>query len=291
MTRILCCFGILKGYLWNAEVAEARRENKQEIRGRETMQPSPEAHSAGWKWPVLMAFVRLPMVMVGSGIAVLAYRIAGETVGIAAGLAWSTLTLTVVNGICLGLLVWRGHVEGFSLLEAIDFRPQRLVKDLIFGVVWSVVLGVMMLIGVFCVVMALHSSEGFAAFETSFTGTADFSLQLPVWLAVWSAVVFPVLNAPIEELQYRGYSQAGLIAAFGRPRLGIIVTAVGFGLQHAVFAVTLTAALAYVTGFFLWGLGAGLIAYRQQRLAPLIVAHYLSNLSFGVIPLIIVIRA
>ena len=106
-----------------------------------------------------------------------------------------------------------------------------------------------------------------------------------------SATVFPVLNAPMEELQYRGYSQSGLIAAWQRPWAGIVVTAIGFGLQHIVFSLTATAALAYAVGFFLWGLGAGVIARRQQRLAPLIIAHFLSNLSFGIVPLIFVLQA
>ena len=67
--------------------------------------------------------------------------------------------------------------------------------------------------------------------------------------------------------------------------MGVLVTAAGFGLQHLVFAVTPAAALAYVAGFFLWGLGASMIAHRQGRLVQLIVAHFISNLSFGVIPL------
>jgi membrane protease YdiL (CAAX protease family) len=79
-----------------------------------------------------------------------------------------------------------------------------------------------------------------------------------------------------------------MIAASGKGWPGILVAALGFGLQHIVFAMTLASALAYVVGFFLWGLGAGYLAFRHGRLAPLVVAHFISNLSFGIIPLLLI---
>jgi membrane protease YdiL (CAAX protease family) len=101
-------------------------------------------------------------------------------------------------------------------------------------------------------------------------------------------VAFPLLNPLVEELHYRGYTQPRLVAASHSIPTGIFLTAIGFGLQHVVFAVTVSSALAYAAGFFLWGLGAGFIFHRQHRLVPLIVAHFISNLSFGVIPLLMI---
>jgi membrane protease YdiL (CAAX protease family) len=92
----------------------------------------------------------------------------------------------------------------------------------------------------------------------------------------------------VEELHYRGYTQPRLVTALHSLPSGIVLTAIGFGLQHVVFAVTLSSALAYAAGFFLWGLGAGFIFQRQRRLVPLIIAHFISNLSFGVIPLLMI---
>lgn len=103
-------------------------------------------------------------------------------------------------------------------------------------------------------------------------------------------MVFPILNAPVEELQYRGYAQSRLIAASGSVWFGIGITAIGFGLLHMAFGFTLSYALMLSVGFFIWGLGAGIIAYRQQRLSPLIIAHFVSNLSFGIIPLFFILR-
>lgn len=245
--------------------------------------------SAGWGWPLLLAFIRLPLALAGSGIAVLGYQLSGNPVGVAAGLGWSTLTLTVINLICLALLRRRARVEGFSLSALIGLRRGRWAADLGWGLLWSLLLGAALLAGVFAVILLWQGPAGLTNFEQVFIGEADFSFELPVWLAVISAVAFPLLNPVVEELQYRGYAQTRLAAASGRVSAGIWLSALGFGLQHVVFAVTLVSAAAYAAGFFLWGLGAGVIAHRQGRLFPLIVAHFISNLSFGIIPLIILL--
>jgi membrane protease YdiL (CAAX protease family) len=235
-----------------------------------------------------MAFIRLPLILAGSAIAILAYQFAGNPVGLAAGLGWSTLTLTIVNLLNLGLLFWRSKVEDFNPKQTIGFHWHLVWRDLAVGVALSFLLGALLLIGVFAVIFLLHGTNGFANLESVFVGDADFSFPLPVWMAVVSAVAFPLLNPLVEELHYRGYTQPRLVAASHSIPTGIFLTAIGFGLQHVVFAVTVSSALAYAAGFFLWGLGAGFIFHRQHRLVPLIVAHFISNLSFGVIPLLMI---
>ncbi len=243
-------------------------------------------------WPALMAYIRLPMILVGNGIVIFAYRQSGVPVGVEAAVGWTTLTLTGVNLICLVLLVWRCRVEGLSLVELAGFGRETIWRDIIVGFGLSFLLGGALVFGVSITILALHPTGGLAAFETAFVGETDFtSIQLPMWLAIFSAVVFPTLNAPVEELQYRGYSQTRLIAAWGNSRKGIIVTALGFGVQHAAFAMTLTASFAYVVGFIFWGLGAGIVAQREGRLAALIIGHFISNISFGIVPLIIVLNS
>lgn len=147
-----------------------------------------------WPWPVLMAFIRLPLILSGSAIAILAYQFAGIPAGLAAGLGWSTLTLTIVNLLDLELLVWRSKVEDFDLKQMIGFHRHLLVRDLVTGIAWSVLLGGLLLSGVFAVIFLLHGTNGFANLESVFIGNANFSFPLPVWMAVVSAVAFPLLN-------------------------------------------------------------------------------------------------
>ena len=142
-----------------------------------------------WQWPLLMAFIRLPLILAGSGLAILAYQLAGRPVGLAAGLAWSTLTLTIVNLLNLGLLVQRSHVEDFDLKKTLGFEWGRLGRDILIGIVFSLVLGGLLLIGVFGIVLLLYGADGFTKMETVFVGEADFSFTLPSWLALVSAVL------------------------------------------------------------------------------------------------------
>lgn len=248
------------------------------------LEQRPSKIPLGRFWPLAMTFIRLPLALTGSAIAVQIYQLNGNPVGIGAGLGWSTFTLTIVNLICLWLILWRSKVEGFEIKQIVGFRWRALGRDLAWGFLLSLLLGGLLLAGVFTVIFLLHGLGGFGNLGTVFAGEVNFSFTLPYWLSLVSAVVFPLLNPFVEELQYRGYAQPRLVAASSL-LAGILIPAVGFGLQHVVFAVTPSAALAYVTGFFLWGLGAGLIAYRQGRLVQLIVAHFISNLSFGIIPL------
>ena len=76
---------------------------------------TPLKTAVEWSWPLLLAYIRLPLVLAGSGIAILAYRLAGYPVGVAAGQVWSTLTLTVINLLCLWLLVPAFGIMGAAL--------------------------------------------------------------------------------------------------------------------------------------------------------------------------------
>ena len=123
----------------------------------------------------------------------------------------------------------------------------------------------------------------------------DFSINnLPQWLkafyAMIAGVIFPLLNAPVEELQYRGYAQSRLIAATRSVWIGIILPAIGYGIQYIAYGFTLCAGIMYSAGCFLWGIGAGTIAHRHGQLLPLIFAHFISNLSFGIIPMYFILR-
>jgi membrane protease YdiL (CAAX protease family) len=247
-----------------------------------------------WGWPLFMAFVRLPLILLGSGAIILAFRLAGQPAGIGTGAVFSTLSVTVANIVCLGLLLWRARVESFQLGTMVGFQRRQFLRDLAGGVLWSMVLFALLAGGVFAVLFAIQRISGFP-FEQIYLGdVADSSFEPPQWIMVSMAIIagvfFPFLNPLVEELQYRGYAQSRLVAASGSVWLGIGIPAVGFGLQHVAFAYTLSATLAFAVGFFLWGIGAGVIAYRQKKLAPLIIAHFISNLPFGLVPLFFMLR-
>ena len=68
----------------------------------------------------------------------------------------------------------------------------------------------------------------------------------------------------------------------------ILVPGAIFALQHVFYAPTPDLAIVFVAAFFVWGVGSGIIVHRQGRLMPIIVAHFLVNLSLSAPALVFV---
>ncbi len=133
---------------------------------------------------------------------------------------------------------------------------------------------------IMAVMWALHGAAMFERFETVFfdpAGVPAMPGAVLAVLAVVAVVSFAPLNAPAEELVYRGYAQRGLASRLP-VAAAIAISAVAFGLQHAFFAPTVDAVVVYVCAFTVWGALSGIIVHRQGRLMPVVVAHFLVNL-------------
>lgn len=186
-----------------------------------------------------------------------------------------------VNVICLVWVRRLVHDNGQRLRDLIGYSPQRLSTDVLWGLLWLTVLFVPFVLTVMGVMAALYGVAMFESFETVFFDPASVPALAP-WvtttLALVAVITFAPLNAPVEELVYRGYGQQGLAR-----RLpiwaAIVISATLFGVQHIFYASTSDAVLVYVCAFFVWGVGSGIIAYRQRRLMPIIIAHFFVNLA------------
>lgn len=236
---------------------------------------------------------------VGTGVrravAVLALRLV--LVGIVTVIAWlfvsragatafppsplfASLALLPVNIVCLLLLRRMLRTEGRSLRDLLGWDKARLGRDIGWGLLWIAVLYLPFAGTIAGVMWLLHGDGMFAAFETVFFDPASVPVMSPLLALIMGIIVlltFAPLNAPAEELLYRGYAQARLVPAWGAAA-AIIVPALVFGAQHAFFAPTADAVIVYVAAFTVWGLGSGLIYARQRRLMPLVVAHFVVNL-------------
>ena len=82
-------------------------------------------------------------------------------------------------------------------------------------------------------------------------------------------------------------TRSGASPAGCRSGSAIGVPAAIYALQHVFYAPTPDAVVVFVAAFFVWGLGAGIIAHRQGRLLPIIVAHGLVNLLMTLPALVI----
>ena len=194
----------------------------------------------------------------------------------------SAVAMLPVNLICLLLVIRLVRRDGGSVRALLGWRSDRIGRDLAWGLLWLAVM-YLPFVGVMIGIMALRfGADLFDSFETVFVSGSLPDLPMAVWgvLGVISALTFAPLNAPTEELVYRGYAQ-GRLARRLPSAVAIAIPAVLFGIQHIWYAPTPDAVLIFVCCFTVWGLIAGLIYRWQRRLMPLVFAHGLVNLAFS----------
>lgn len=190
----------------------------------------------------------------------------------------ATLALIPVNLATLFIARRMLRRGGSRLRELIGFERSRLGRDALWALLWLAVLYLPFVASILGTMAALHGAETFERFETVFVPDVvpDFPLWVAVTLGVVAVLTFAPLNAPAEEVAYRGIAQ-GALNASGRGWLAVIVPSLLFRLQHLFFAPSPAAMVVYGVAFFVWGLGSALICRWQRRLMPLIICHVLVN--------------
>ncbi|MFC7623918.1 CPBP family intramembrane glutamic endopeptidase [Microlunatus sp. GCM10028923] len=241
-------------------------------------------------WAIGLPALRVGLVLVVNLITWALLRAAGQPVGFPV-VALSALLLFPVNVASLMLLRRRLHREGRRLRDLVGLSRGRLPRDLLWGLLWFVVLQAGFGAALFAVMAIRYGSDMTTAFATIFVDTAT-AVAWPPWLMITlfviTVITFAPLNAPAEELIYRGYAQTELATRLPT-WLAIGIPAALFALQHLFFAPTAAAMPVFGIAFAVWAVGAGLILHRQRRLVPLIFAHLLVNLVTTVPTLLVVL--
>ncbi|MGW9630767.1 CPBP family intramembrane glutamic endopeptidase [Agromyces sp. NPDC055520] len=235
--------------------------------------------------PGTRALLGLPLLRVGLvGLAALvtwiAIALSAEPGPFPPSMLFAAATMLPVNIVSIMLVRRALHRSGQRARDLIDFSWRHLGRDVLWGLLWLAVLWLPFILAVMGVMFALYGGAVFEHFETVFYDAEGAPALNRAWLtvlAIVSVVTFAPLNAPAEELIYRGYSQWGLERRW--PTIwAIVVPSAIFALQHVFYAATTDAILVYLAAFFVWGIGSGLIVHRQRRLMPIIIAHLLVNL-------------
>lgn len=241
-------------------------------------------------WPLALPVLRVALVALSALSIWALLSTAGEPVGYSVVTQYSALALAPVNLLCLYLLGRVLRREGSSIRELAGIERGRLGRDLLWGLLWLMVLYIPFALAVMGTMFLMFGGDMFTSFERVFAPDASVGALVPravaIVLAVLTVLTFAPLNAPTEELVFRGYSQ-GRLGRVWPTILAVLVPAAVFGLQHAFFAPSIEGAIVYVVAFFVWGIGSGLIYLRQRRLAPLIYCHLIVNLLFSLPALIV----
>ncbi|MGM7668246.1 lysostaphin resistance A-like protein [Microbacterium sp. A93] len=233
------------------------------------------------RWAIGLPVLRIGLVAAASTLTWLIVS-AFESVTFPPPPMIAVVAMLPVNIICLLLVARLLRRDGRSIRDVLGFEPRRILRDLLWGLLWLIVMYLPFSGTIMLVVWAQHGDELFIQMETVFVDPSAIPTLNPVvWsiIGVVGALTFAPLNAPVEELVYRGYAQ-GTLARRWPTVLAIVVPSILFALQHVWYAPTPGATVAFVCAFFVWGVCSGLIYLRQRRLMPLVFAHGLVNLLF-----------
>ncbi|WP_163513278.1 CPBP family intramembrane glutamic endopeptidase [Fodinicola acaciae] len=215
------------------------------------------------------------------------FALQGRPYGLTVGILIAQSVINLLNVVTVLMLRSALRREPTRFRELVGYRRERLVADICWGVLWLFVLTT-----IFWLVTSLlpillfqpHTAAEFSAmYQKTFVGEASQAgavFTLPQTVFVANLVIFAITNPIVEEMAYRAYAQQRLVASVGAP-LAIALPAVAFGLQHTLYAFSAAGMIVFGVSFFCWGLVSGWIYHRQQRLIPLITAHFITNAVLG----------
>jgi membrane protease YdiL (CAAX protease family) len=226
--------------------------------------------------PLLMLLARSAFILLAQGLTYLLFlqlNIPNAAIVIR---NWWPVYGTLVDLECLGLLAWLTRREGIHLLDLVGLVKSKLKTEIPLG------------IGLFMVIFPVTIFGGGALAQLIAYGTLNpafpqytFTDHILPWLPLLFARLlwWPVWSAT-EEMTYAGYALPRLVAMTKSKTLSVAIVAFFFALQHSFLMLA-----GWQFGFYMFITFvplsvAMLVAYlRIRRLPPLIIAHWLMDLS------------
>jgi membrane protease YdiL (CAAX protease family) len=222
-----------------------------------------------WTWLVVVVFARLVFSVLAQSLVAAGYALQGHADPWQAAAPWWTVYGSLVDVGCLVLLGWLVRREGLRIRDLIvGFDRRRLGWDLLEG---GAILVLFMLLAVGGMLIASFAIYGAAEFPQPFG-------ELPLWAALYSALVWPLLWAITEQITYMGYALPRLEALSGHAWLAVLIMGIGWAAQHIaqplgdsqwmLFRFASMLPLVFLLPF---------VFLRTRRLLPFIIAHWAAN--------------
>jgi membrane protease YdiL (CAAX protease family) len=226
--------------------------------------------------PVLVLVARSALILIAQGLTLgllFLFNVPNATVAIR---NWWVVYGTLVDIGCLAILYHLTKREGIRLLDLIGIVKSRLKKE--------IPLGIGLFILIFPVAMLGGGALGqlliYGQMNPSFPQYTYMDRVLPLAALLYARLIWWTIWSATEEMTYNGYVLPRLIAITKSRWLSVVVVAFFFALQHSFLMLAGWRFLVYMFITFVPLSIAMLLAYLKfRRLPPLIVAHYLMDLS------------
>jgi hypothetical protein len=232
-----------------------------------------------WTGPLLLVTGRNALMFAAQAFVAVIFALQGSPTPWRSAAPWWTVYGTLVDLGCLALM-WR-----FTRAEGITLR------DLIGPIHWPGGRDLWMGIGFYLLVFPLFLGGGLLSAVLLYgSPQADpypglvFGRILPAWAVVYSRSLWWLIWSPTEEMTYQAYALPRIQALSGRASVAVVVVSFWWALQHSFLPFipdwrdVIWRFLAFVPGV----IGLILVYLRTRRLAPLIVAHWLMDITAAV---------
>jgi len=235
-----------------------------------------------WRWPLIIVFARLVFAVLAQALIAGLYMLKGYPTPWQAAAPWWIVYGTLIDIGCLVLLAWLARREGIRLFDLISYQRQHLGRDLLLGMGFVVLF----------IILAIGGGIIFGPLIYGATPAPAIMVPLPLWGALYSLLVWPIIWALAEEMTYQGYSLPRLEVLSGRKWLAVLIVSFGWAVQHSALPLIMDWrwAIYRFGSSLLIGIVLPIIYLRTRRLLPFIIAHWAANfvsvLMTVVLPLI-----
>lgn len=225
--------------------------------------------------PMLMLVARSAFILLAQGLTLLIFLQLGVANASVVIRNWWPVYGTLVDIGCLALLFWLTKREGIQLFDLIGLVKSKLKTEVPLG------------LGLFLLIAPIAIFGGGSLAKLITYGTLDpefpqytFFRTLPLLALLYARILWWPIWSATEEMTYNGYALPRLIAMTKSRSLSVAIVSFFFALQHsflmlAGFQFGLYMFLAFVP----LSVAMVLVYLRIRRLPPLIVAHWLMDLS------------
>lgn len=245
------------------------------INSDEAIQPRVAAGRVPRFGPLLMLFARSTFILIAQGITYLLFLFLDVPNASVVIRNWWPVYGTLVDIGCLGLLFWLTRREGIRLRDLIGLDVKRLKIEIPLG------------IGLFLLIFPVTIFGGGMLAQLTVYGKINpefpeftFMHALPLLPLLYARILWWPIWSATEEMTYNGYVLPRLLAQTKSRWVSVITVAFFFSLQHSFLMLAGFQFGIYIFLTFLPLTVAMLFAYlRIRRLPPLIMAHWLMDLS------------
>jgi uncharacterized protein len=225
--------------------------------------------------PYLIILARPMFILIAQGIAYLTLRqLEVPNTSIALRNWWSVYGTLADLG-CLGLLLWLTRREGIHLLDLVSFIRNKLKIDILLGLGIFVIVFPVTVFGLGRLAMQI-------AYGTMNPVFPDFTFirTLPLLAVIYSRVLWWPIWSLTEELTYNGYSLPRLVVLTRSTWISVGLVSFFYSLQHSFLSLATLQHGWYMFLLFVpLTVVIGLIYLRVRRLLPLIIGHWLMDLT------------